>query len=156
MDRLTEHYRQLLQLDQNWQVDAVRLLLEEKRLEIDLRHQGKEPVICAQCGARCGIADHAPERSWRHLDTMQFETRLRARVPRSKCGQCGVKTVAVPWAEKHSRFTLMFEAFVIQVLLAASNLKRAGELLGVDWESLQRIMEQAVKRGEARLSLIHI
>ena len=24
------------------------------------------------------MADHAPERSWRHLDTMQFETVLRA------------------------------------------------------------------------------
>ncbi|MFN5322613.1 MAG: transposase family protein [Planctomycetota bacterium] len=37
-------------------------------------------------------------RTWRHLDLMQFETILRARVPRSDCPSCGVKTTTVPWA----------------------------------------------------------
>jgi transposase len=32
------------------------------------------------------------------------------------CPECGVKTVAAPWADKHSRFTLLFEAFAIKVL----------------------------------------
>jgi transposase len=44
---------------------------------------------------------------------MQFQTTLTARVPRCSCDRCGVKTVSVPRAEKHSRFTLLFEAFAI-------------------------------------------
>ncbi|MCY2976267.1 MAG: transposase [Planctomycetota bacterium] len=35
---------------------------------------------------------------------MQFTIELRARAPRSKCASFGVKTAAVPWAGKHSRF----------------------------------------------------
>jgi len=84
---------------------------------------------------------------------MQFETRLRARVPRADCKACGVKTTAVPWAGKHSRFTLMFEAFAIQVIQACGNVKNAAGLLGLDWDSVHRIMERAVERGLERREL---
>jgi transposase len=83
---------------------------------------------------------------------MQFETIIEAAIPRSKCSKCGVKTVAVPWAGKHSRFTLMFEAFAIKVLQAASNVKKAAELLRLSWDTAHTIMDRAVNRGMARRS----
>ncbi len=83
MSKLTEHYRQLLGLDASWEVSEVSLSLEEKRVEIALVHRGG-PVTCPECDTKCSIADHAPERTWRHLDTMQFETVLQARTPRSR------------------------------------------------------------------------
>jgi len=152
MDRLTEHYRLLLGLDDSWEVGEVELSLEGQRVEICLRHRGGS-VVCPECGASCGIADHLPERSWRHLDTMQFETILRGRVPRANCRECGVKTIAVPWAEKHSRFTVLFEVFAVQVLQACSNVQRAAALLRLDWDTVHRIMERAVERGLERRSL---
>ena len=81
---------------------------------------------------------------------MQFEARLRARVPRSDCPECGVKTVEVPWAGKHGRFTLMFEAFAIAVLRGASNVEAACELLGIHWATADAIMKRAVERGLER------
>ncbi len=78
---------------------------------------------------------------------MQFETRIRARVPRCDCEQCGVTTTAVPWAGKHSRFTLLFEAFAIKVLTASSSVKRAGELLKLDWDTVHSIMSRALEQG---------
>ncbi len=152
MNKLTEHYSLLLGLDAAWKVSDVSLCLEENRVDILVTHVGG-PVVCPECGSQCTIADHAPERTWRHLDTMQFETRLRARVPRADCKACGVKTVSVPWAEKHSRFTLMFEAFSIQVIQACGNVKSAAGLLGLDWDSVHRIMQRAVERGLARREL---
>jgi len=152
MNTLKQHYRQLLGLDAAWEVSDVTLCVEEKRIEILLRHRGGK-VECPECGALCSIADHAPERSWRHLNTMQFETHLRARVPRSNCKSCGVKTTKVPWAEKHSRFTLLFEAFAIEVLKACSTISGALELLGIGWDAAHRIMERAVKRGLERREL---
>jgi len=149
MSKLTEHYRLLLGLDASWEVSEVSLSLEGKRVEIALQYAGGR-VVCPDCGGSCTIADHGPEREWRHLDTMQFETILRARVPRSKCAACGVKTTAVPWAEKHSRFTLMFEAFAIEVLQACGQVKSAASLLRLDWDSVQRIMHRAVDRGLER------
>jgi len=152
MDALRFHYRQLLFLDDNWNVTSVKLSTEDKRVVIGLEHAG-ESVVCPECAAACSLKDHAPERRWRHLDTMQFETILEARVPRVNCASCGVKTAAVPWAAKHSRFTFTFEAFVIDVLQAASCVSRAATLLGLGWDSVHDIMKRAVQRGLARRSL---
>lgn len=152
MNDLREHYRLLLGLDAAWEVSDVSLSLEEKRVDILLTHTGG-PVTCPECAAECSIADHAPERTWRHLDTMQFETRLRARVPRANCKTCGVKTTTVPWAGKHSRFTLLFEAMAIEVIRACGNVKAAAGLLRLDWDSVHRIMKRAVERGLERRKL---
>jgi transposase len=149
MNNLTEHYRLLLGLDAAWEVSKVTLSLEEKRVEIALQHAGGK-VTCPDCGADCSLADHAPARKWRHLDTMQFETVLIAKTPRANCTACGVKTTTVPWAEKSSRFTLMFEAFAVEVLLACGQVKSAAKLLKLDWDSVQRIMQRAVARGLER------
>jgi transposase len=152
MSELGEHYRLLLGLDAAWQVDAVNLALEDRKVEIDVLHRGGT-LACPECGGPSPQADLAPQREWRHLDTMQFQTIVRARVPRAKCPQCGVKTIAAPWAGKHSRFTLLFEALAVEVLTACANVKRAAALLGLDWQTAHAIMQRAVERGLARRSV---
>jgi transposase len=149
MNELNNHYRMLLGLDDAWLVKSVDLSMESKRVVISLEHRGGR-LTCPDCGVSCKRADTAPERTWRHLDTMQFETILQARTPRCACEKCGVKTIDVPWAGKHSRFTLMFEAFAIRVLQACSSMKQAAGLLRLDWDTVQGIMKRAVDRGKAR------
>lgn len=146
MNTLHDHYRLLLGLDANWTVGGVDLSLEARRVEIRLEFAGSE-VRCPECGTTCARHDMAPERTWRHLDTMQFETILKARTPRANCAQCGVKTCQVPWADKSSRFTLWFEAFAVLLLQSASSVKAAALLLGLDWDSVNAIMRRAVERG---------
>jgi len=94
--------------------------------------------------------DLREERSWRHLDTMQFETRILCRVPRAQCPEDGVKTIKTPWAGKHGRFTLLFEAVAIQVLQACANVEDARKLLGINWPQLREIQKRAVERGLER------
>ncbi len=101
---------------------------------------------CPENRERLPCHDHV-ERRWRHLDTCGFETILEARVPRVRGSDGKVWTVPVPWAEKGSRFTLMFEGFVVRVLLACRSLSAASDLLGLSWDQLHRIMERAVERG---------
>lgn len=152
MNDLNQHYSALLGLDSSWKVDDVDLDLPGNQVVIRLSHVAGA-VCCPECKRECSRHDTAPERTWRHLDTMQFNTEIRAAIPRSKCDDCGVKTIAVPWAGKHSRFTLMFEAFAIQVLQAAANVKRAAVLLGLSWDAMHSIIERAVERGLARREL---
>lgn len=149
MNDLNTHYRQLLGLGDDWKVVDVNLDLPASRVVIELEHVGGK-LCCPECSQLCARADTAPKRTWRHLDTMQFATEIRAAVPRSQCARCGVKTIAVPWAGKHSRFTLMFEAFAIRVLQAASNVSRAASLLGLSWDAAHAIMAAAVERGLER------
>ena len=56
----------------------------------------------------------------------------------------------VPWAGPRSRFTLLYERFAIEVLLACRSVSAAAELLGLSWDELQTIMERAVQRGLER------
>jgi transposase len=150
---LHRHYALLLGVKSPWEVSGVKLDMVGKRVEIGLQWVPGHEVPCPQCGKLCAIADHAPERRWRHLDTMQFETLIRARVPRSRCPQDGVKTITVPWAQPGSRFTLLFERFALEVVLASRSLTQACDLLGLDWDAVQRIMDRAVVRGLQRREL---
>ena len=146
METLHSHYARLLGIDESWRVEAVDLQLEQRRVEIRLTHVGPG-AACPECGQSCALADHADERRWRHLDTMQFATELVARLPRSRCPEHGVKTMTPPWAGKHSRFTLLFEAFAVEVLQACRTVSAASSLLGLSWDALQTIMDRAVERG---------
>jgi len=57
----------------------------------------------------------------------------------------GVKTGHVPWAEPRGRYTLLFEAFAVQVLQAAATGEQARIRLRPTWESVRRIMDRAVE-----------
>ena len=108
---LQKHYALLLGIGSPWEVQTVNLKLLEKQVVIELGWQWGAAAKCPECGQACSIHDCAPERTWRHLDTMQFTTLIRARTPRSACPQHGVKTMQVPWAVPQGRFTLLFERF---------------------------------------------
>jgi len=150
---LQRHYALLLGVGSPWEVKAVRLQLEAKRVEIELGWQWGSAACCPECERACSIHDTAAERTWRHLDTMQFETRIRAQVPRAHCPEHGVRTMRVPWAAPGGRFTLLFEAFAIAVLLASATISQACGLLGIGWGTAQAIMERAVERGLDRRDL---
>lgn len=149
---LQDHYRLLLGLVSPWTVANIDLDVEKATLDIYVVEHPSHGFPCPECETLSGLHDHAPERRWRHLDTMQFKTEIVARLPRITCATHGVKTIAVPWADPHARWTLLFEAFAIEVLLGTSNIVRAMALLRIGWDSAQAIEARAVKRGLARRS----
>jgi len=154
-NELHRHYGPLLGIERPWRVREVKLELAAKSVEIALEWTSAAALHCPECGAGCPMKDYLPERTWRHLDVMQFETVLRARVPRADCPEHGVKTVRVPWAGPGSRFTWLFERFALEVILASRSLTQAKELLGLHWDSLQTIINRAVERGLERRELEH-
>ena len=98
-------------------------------------------------------------REWRHLDTCQYQTFLRARVPRVKQPDGTTTEVEVPWAERFSRVTKMQEAHVIETLQIATSHSAAAKHLGMSRGQLDRIMKRAVSRGLAhrkRVGIPHV
>ena len=150
---LQKHYALLLGIGSPWEVKTVDLNLEAKKVEIELGWQWGAAAKCPECGRECSIHDCAPERTWRHLDTMQFMTLIRARTPRADCPEHGVKTMQVSWAAPQGRFTLLFERFAVEVLLASASVSQACALLGIGWDTAQEIMRRAVQRGLERRQL---
>ena len=150
MESKEEHYERLIGLTGPWKVSGVQLELSGKRIVIEIGYNLSEPMECPECATRCRHYDHREMREWRHLDTMQFETVLRCEVPRCKCPEHGVKTLQVPWAEKSSRFTLLFESFAIEVLQACTSVKAAAELMRLNWHQVNEIKRRSVARGLER------
>ncbi len=142
----TELYRYLLGIEQPWTVERVTLDIENQRVDVWATHPEEIRWACPECGARGSLYDHAPERTWRHLDSCQFKTFLHARPPRVKCREHGVRQVRLPWAEESSRFTLLFERLAIDVLLECDILG-ATRILRISWDEAWHLMERAVKRG---------
>lgn len=156
LQNLNHHYSLLLGLVHPWTVANVDLQIAKKLVEVEVVWPNEFMAICPDCGKSCALKDHREERRWRHLDTMQFETVIKARVPRSLCPKHGVKTVNTPWADPGSRFTLLFEGLAIDVILASKSLKDAAELLGLSWDQIHLIQKRSVERGLKRRSLENI
>jgi transposase len=145
-----ELYQQILGLDSPWVVSNVELDMKKSEIRVYVDHPRGSKFCCAECDEKLPCHDHTEERRWRHLDSCQLKTFLIARVPRVNCPTHGVKNATVPWAEPHSRFTMMFERFAIDVLLAAQTVKGAMALLRTKWDQTWGIIERAVARGQAR------
>lgn len=145
----TELYRHLLGIAAPWSVARVALEVKEHRVDVFVEHKAGQAFACSECGRELGVYDHSDERSWRHLDSCQFATMLRARIPRVRCPEHGVRQVKLPWAEPRSRFTAMFERFAIDVLLETDVLG-AAKILGISWDEAHHLMQVAVARGHAR------
>jgi transposase len=142
----TELYRRLLGLEAPWTVERVELDMKQQQVDVHAVHAEGVQWACPDCGTLLAVYDHSEERSWRHLDSMQFKTFLHARVPRVQCPMHGVKQVRLPWAEPRSRFTAMFECFAIDVLLHA-DVTGARQILRISWDEAWHIQERAVARG---------
>jgi len=139
-------YRQLLGLATPWTVERVEMDIHRLRVDVHLAHALGARFACPQCGGEFSVYDHADERSWRHLDSCQFRTVLHARAPRVNCSEHGVRQARLPWAEPGGRFTILFEALAIDVLLA-TDVKKAATILGITWDEAWHILERAVLRG---------
>jgi len=147
---INEYHKTLLGLSDPWVVKKVDLLIEEQTVNIYVEWPLHTKVPCPECQLQCCVNDFAPERRWRHLDTMQFKTTVISKTPRSDCTEHGVKTIDVPWADARSRFTLLFERFALDVLIVSKNITKACDLLKISWDQVHLIQKKAVERGLER------
>jgi transposase len=134
----------LLKLAAPWKVLEVNMDVSAKKVEVKVDCGSAQMWLDPQSGNRLHVHGYE-QRRWRHLPTMQFETIIVAQVPRLKYPDGHTELVKVPWADKQSQWTMLFERLAIDLLQASRSLSQACELL--DWRSVHRIMERAVQRG---------
>lgn len=145
----TKLFETILGLQAPWHIGRVALDTTSERVDLWAEHD-ETRWPCPECQQLLPCFDHAEERTWRHLDTCQFETHLHARIPRIHCPTHGTKQVRVPWAEARARFTMLMERLIIDVIQQCSTLSGARRLLGISWDEAWGVMARAVARGQAR------
>jgi len=148
--RDSQLYQQILGLNEPWFVQRVELKMDQQRVDIFVDHRADAKWVCPKCSKPSGLYDHAEERVWRHLDSCQLKTFLHSRVPRTGCPDCGIRKVKLPWAETRSRFTLLMERMVIDVIHQCSSISGACSIMRISWDEAFNIMQRAVMRGQER------
>lgn len=110
---INEIFAQALPLPSPWTITSSQLAGKPPVLTLHVEIPSGTKLPCPNCQKEdCRVHDRV-EKSWRHLNFWQYETWIKARVPRVKCPDCGVKQCEVPWARPGSGFTLLFEAIVL-------------------------------------------
>jgi len=151
---MKELYYHLLGLQDPWNVREVKFDVNTQQVDIWVEY-GSQDCICPECKLLCPVYDYVPERSWRHLDSCGYKTYVHAKIPRGKCDKDGILQTSIPWAQGHSRFTLMFQALAIH-LLKQCTVSGAAKILRISWDQAWHIMKQAVDRGLARKQQVNI
>jgi len=146
----TQLYQQILGLSEPWFVERVELKMDQQRVDIFVEHRPDAVFHCPVCDQVCSLYDHADERVWRHLDSCQLKTYLHARVPRTGCPEHGIHKVKLPWAQTRSRFTLLMERMIIDVILQCSTITGACGVMRISWDEAMGVMNRAVIRGQER------
>jgi transposase len=136
-----------LGLGGGWQVVKVSFEAEAGQLDLELDFKPGSRFACPECGQASPVHDTVQKR-WRHLNFFQHEAYLSARMPRVRCGQHGVRLVAVPWARPESGFTLLFEALVL-ALIKQMPVAAVARLVGEYDTRLWRLLKHYVSEAHA-------
>ena len=131
-----------------WCVDRSDFDPETRRLDIHIDFQAGGTFCCPDCGRTGCKAYDTTEKTWRHLNFFEHQVYLHVRTPRVSCEQCGVKLVEVPWGRHGSRFTLLFEAYLL-TLCKAMPVAAVARLVGEHDTRLWRVLRHYVEKARA-------
>lgn len=139
-----------LNIQKPWSIEKVEF--KDKELHMYLNFERGSKFKCSVCGEEVPVHDTS-KRTWRHLNFFQYEAYIHARMPRTKCKKDGVKTIDVPWAEPNGRFTLLFEAIIIE-LAKHMSVAELSRLMGIDEHSSWNIIKKSVKKVKIDMSKV--
>jgi len=148
MDELSL-YQKILNLPEPWFVEGVSFDEHDAAVTVHVAIDTSHGLLCPKCQSQSPGYD-TRARTWRHLDTCQYKTLVKAEVPRVKCDTHGCITIDVPWADERSRYTQLFESEVIMRLKSAAVLSVCKQMK-MSWNAVDGIMKRAVARGQSRL-----
>lgn len=146
-------FEQSIGVEEPWKVDRAEFSQDKREVHIYVRARETAQYPCPQCGEISKRYDNEDEeRTWRHGDVVFFPCYVHCRRPRVKCSKHGVHVVTAPWAREKSRFTLLFESYVM-LLVQDMPIRKASSLLRCDEKSIKGIMRYWVEKAVAETDL---
>jgi len=137
-------FEQMLKLPSPWEIKKVEVNETTQQVKIFTEYESEEGV-CPQTGEICKIYDRR-ERSWRHLDTMEYQTWIYCRLPRVKNSFGEYHFIPIEWSDFGFSHTHKFENKCI-IVLQKTHCVGAAELMSIGEDKMRGIMHKAVYRG---------
>lgn len=140
-----------------WQVTDVSFSVEKECLDIKVQASRGTTFTCPACQETEETSVHdTAQRTWRHLNFFQYEAYIHCKVPRIKCMACNkTTTLLVPWSRPGSGFTLLFEAFVME-LVKQMAVSVAANIVGEHDTRLMRIIKHYVAIGRDKVDMSEV
>lgn len=126
-----------------WFIESVEFNTEQSRLDIYVNFKKGSTFrdsIEDDPSGKAYTAFDTVKKTWRHLNFFQHECYLHARVPRIKRDDGRVRLIPPPWSGKLSGFTLLFEAFLIQ-MCRSMPIHHVSKITGVSDYRLWTLLE---------------
>jgi len=142
-----ELFQMALNVTEPWFVKELKFDAESKRLDIYIdfkkgstfsffdKKKDKEIV-----GLK---AYDTKNKTWKHLNFFEHECYLHARTPRVKLPDGKVKQIQTPWEGLSNGFTLLFEAFLLQ-LCQAMPVNKVASITKTSDDKLWRMLEKYI------------
>ena len=108
-------FAQALNISSPWFIKKVEFKKEEGELHIDIDFKPGSLFTCKKCNTKGLKAYDTEQKTWRHLNFFQYKAFIHCRTPRSNCPTDGPLMVDVPWGRPGSGFTILFEAFILEL-----------------------------------------
>ena len=145
---IEELFSTLLEIDKPWKLSKIVLKKSSKVVEAYIDFERGSRFECPVCSQKSEVYD-TKYRLWRHLDIMDYKLYLLIKIPRIKCSEHGVKTIAeIPWGRMNSHFTHMFEQSILHKTREMSVMAIAREVSEND-NTLRRIIHYHVRNMKA-------
>lgn len=149
----------VLHIPEPWYVESCVFNEEKEQLDCYISFRKGATFSCSNCGQEhqevYDTADH--NRTWRHLNFLEYPCYYHAELPRTNCKNCGmIHRVHVPWAIKpRSNFTLLFDA-CIMAMAKDMPMNAISRLVKEHDTKLWRILHYYVDRAIEAQDLSHV
>lgn len=142
-----ELFSAALMIEKPWFIQEIKLDQENGKLEIwiDFERGSKFYYEDTELGVKGHFkAYDTTQKTWRHLNFFQYQCYLHAWIPRVDTGSGGkIRQVYAPWEGHAAGFTLMFEAFIIE-LIKLMPVHQVAKLINVYDNKLWKLMQTYV------------
>lgn len=130
---------------------VTKLEESDEGLVVHIDRLERRRLRCGLCGQLCPKVHSlvSKQRCWRDLSLRQTPLLLCYRPRRLRCGHCGVRVEAVPWAARWARVTRTLAA-AVAVLARQLSWQQTAQHFRLNWKSVARVVKRAVAYGLAQ------
>lgn len=126
---MSEFYQNAIGIKKPWFIRETIFDIKKKRVDIYLSYEEGFEFRCSLCNKKSAIYDHNKERTWRHLDTCDFQTFIHAKLPRINCPDHSVLQIEFSWANNFDRFTKQMVDFILIVISSVETIREFKSLV---------------------------
>jgi len=135
-----------------WTITKVNLEIGDGELHIEIDFpSGSEFEYLDDSTGRTSLhkAYDTSVKTWRHMNFFQYRCYLHARIPRVRTEGGKIKQVTAPWEGAVGGFTMLFEAFILQ-LVKAMPVHQVSAMVGSYDAKIWKILKTYTERGREK------